>query len=64
MITTIKWNTIVNTYKGEWIALSDDEKTVVASATTLKAAKEKAKKKGLESPLMFKVPTKNTAYIG
>ena len=47
------------------MALKDDEKTVIASGKTLKDALEKVKKMGYKTdPILFRVPTQTTPYIG
>lgn len=60
----IDWTKIFNKYKGLWVALKDDNKTVVASGKTVKEVMEKAKKRGFQEPILFKVPTKIVLYIG
>lgn len=55
---------ICKKYKGFWVALKDDEKTVVAAARTVKKVMEKAQKKGFEQPILFRVPTKIVPYVG
>ncbi len=51
-------------YKGLWVALNDKWDIVISSDKDVKKARDKAIKKGFKEPTMFKVPTKNTAYIG
>lgn len=46
------------------MALREDEKTVVGSGKTLKAAVEQAKKKGYEHPIVTRLPKEMTAYVG
>ena len=58
------WTQIYEKYKGLWVALLNDEVTVVGSGETAKEALEKAQKKGYKSPIMFRVPTKIIPYIG
>ena len=60
----IDWTKIYKKYKGLWVALKKDNKTVIASGKTLKEAIEKAKKKGYKEPILFKVPTEILPYIG
>jgi len=61
---TIDWTKIYEKYKGLWVALLDDEKTVVGSGKTLKEALEKAQEKGHEKPIMMHMPTKIIPYVG
>lgn len=60
----IDWTKIYKKYKGLWVALKDDEKTVVGSGKTVKKAWEEAQKKGYENPILFRVPTKIISYVG
>lgn len=58
------WTNIYKNYKGLWVALLDDEVTVVGSGKTLKEAAEEAEKKGYTNPIFFRVPTEVLPYIG
>lgn len=60
----INWMDIFQRYKGLWIALKSDEKTVVASGKTAKEAWEKAQKKGLRKPILTRMPPKLVSYVG
>lgn len=60
----IDWTKIFKRYKGLWVALLDDEVTVVGSGKTAKEALEKAQEKGYEKPIMFRVPTEIIPYVG
>ena len=60
----INWTNICKKYRGQWVALKDDEKTVVASGKTAKQAWEKAQDKGYKKPIMFRVPTEIIPYVG
>lgn len=53
-------------YKGKWVALKDFESNpeVVAYATALKDAMEKAKQKGFSLPLMMQIPKKLLPIVG
>lgn len=44
-MTAINWSSIFKRYRGLWVALAQDEKTVLAAAKTAKDAFNKAKKK-------------------
>ncbi len=55
---------VIKKYKGKWVALKDDEKTVVATGKTVKEALESAKKNGFQKPILFRVPTRIMPYIG
>lgn len=60
----INWGTIYKKYKGRWIALKKDEKTVVASGKTAKAAYSKAIQSGLKNPILSFVPLTLVSRIG
>ena len=59
----IDWTLIYQKYKGKWIALAKDEKTVLASGDDLVSVQEKAKEK-TETPILFHVPSKILPYVG
>lgn len=58
------WTKLFKDYKGQWVALKDDEITVVAHDRAASKVIEKAEKKGYVKPILFKVPSKNLTYIG
>jgi len=60
----IDWTKIYKKYKGYWVALKDDEKTVIASGKTAREALKRAKKEGYKKPILFRVPTEIIAYVG
>lgn len=60
----IDWTKIYKKYKGLWVALKKDRKTVIASGKTVKEVMEKAQKKGYKMPILFRVPTEIIPYIG
>jgi len=60
----IDWTKIYKKYRGLWVALEDDEKTVISSGKTAKKAWDDARKKGYEKPILFRVPTEIRAYVG
>jgi len=60
----IDWTQICKKYKGLWIGLKKDQKTVVASGKTAIEVMEMAKKRGYPKPILFRVPTKILPYIG
>lgn len=63
-MVVIDWTNICKKYKGLWVALKDDKKTVVASGETVKEVMQKAQKKGFKEPILFHVPTKILPYVG
>ena len=60
----IDWAKIYKKYKGLWVALDKDEKRVVAYDKEAKKAFEKAQKKGVKVPILFKIPTEIIPYVG
>ena len=61
---TIDWTNIYKKYKGLWVALKDDEVTVISSGKTLDEAAQKAEKKGFKDPIFYSVPKKLTYFVG
>ncbi len=49
----IDWTQLVRQYKGLWVGLKDDEKTVVASGKTVKEVLEASKREGIEHPSKY-----------
>ncbi len=60
----IDWSKIYKKYKGLWVALKDDHKTVVGSGKTLEKALEIAKGKGFRNPFVTKVPEEVIPFVG
>jgi len=60
----IDWTKIYNKYKGLWVALEDDEKTVIASGKTAGEAWGKAQKKGYSKPILTRMPEDLIPYVG
>jgi len=60
----IDWTKIYEKYKGLWVALRNDEKTVVASGKTAKEAWQKAQEKGYKKPILTYMPEKLVSYVG
>ncbi len=60
----IDWTEIYKKYKGLWVAFKKDKKTVIASGKSVKEVMEKAKGKGYDEPIIFRMPTKIVPYIG
>lgn len=60
----IDWTKIYHQYKGLWVALQDDERTVVASGKTAKEVLGQAHEKGCPKPILFRVPTEIVPYVG
>lgn len=60
----IDWTNITKKYAGQWVAFKADEKTVIASGKTLKAAHRQAVEKGYAKPIMSFVPKNDMTFVG
>lgn len=60
----IDWTQIYEQYRGLWVALLDDEQTVVGSGKTAKEAFEEAQRKGCEKPILARMPEELVTYVG
>jgi hypothetical protein len=60
----IDWTKIYKQYRGLWVALKDDEQTVIASGKTAKEAWEKAREAGYEKPILTPMPATLDTYVG
>ena len=60
----IDWTHIYKQYKGKWVGLKNDHKTVIASGRTVQEVIAQAKQKGIDTPELFKVPKKSLLYVG
>ena len=58
------WTIICKKYKGLWVALKDDEQTVIASGATVQDVMVKAAQKKYKVPILFRVPTEIIPYVG
>ena len=61
---TKDWTQIFKRYKGQWVALDDDEETVLASGQTAKQALAAAQEQGYRRPILSRVPDELVTYIG
>lgn len=61
-MTAIDWTKIYKKYKGLWVALKDDEQTVISFGKTLQETANKAKDKGFKKPIFMKIP-QNVGYF-
>lgn len=60
----IDWTKIYKRYRGLWVALKDDEETVVGAGKTAKEALAEARAKGYNDPILHRVPTEVLPYVG
>jgi hypothetical protein len=51
-------------YKGQWVALKADRETVIAAGPTLRQALDAAQEKGVERPILTRMPKKIRSFIG
>ena len=58
------WTKLVKAYKGLWVALAEDETTVLGAGKTVRVALDAAKKKSNKMPFLTHVPEKIVSYIG
>ncbi len=63
-MTGINWTKLYKKYKGMWVALLDDEITVVGYGKTLKQAHNMAVKKGYDHPIFTRMPPHLGPMIG
>ena len=60
----IDWSTIFKKYKGLWVAFAEDERTVVGSGKSAKSALAAAARRGVDRPVLMKMPLKLVSYVG
>lgn len=60
----IDWTKMQRKYKGLWVALKEDEETVLASGKTAKEAWEGAIEKGYAKPILARMPDRLISYVG
>ncbi|KKU68688.1 MAG: hypothetical protein UX89_C0002G0013 [Parcubacteria group bacterium GW2011_GWA2_47_16] len=58
------WTKLYKKYKGLWVALAEDEETVLGVGKTVKEAVESAKAKTDRTPFLTRVPKTLAAYVG
>lgn len=63
-MAAIDWTEIYKRYKGMWVALKDDEQTVISSGKTLIETLKKAEKKGFKDPIFMNVPKRLLPFVG
>ena len=51
-------------YAGLWVGLKKNTNVVVASGKTVVEVINKSNKKGVKDPMLFKVPSEITPYVG
>jgi len=58
------WSKLYRKYKGLWVALANDELTVLGVGKTVKEAVEKAKRKSSQTPILTRMPETLDAFAG
>ena len=58
------WTKLYKKYKGLWVALAEDEETVLCVGKTVREALEQAKKKTTKTPFLTRMPENLAAYVG
>lgn len=58
------WTHLFRKYKGQWVALKEDEKTVISAGSTAVEVLATAKTKGYTDPILTRVPSKMVSLIG
>jgi hypothetical protein len=53
----INWTALFEKYKGLWVALKDDQQTVIAAGRSLKQVRLEAARNGYSDPIFHRVPT-------
>ena len=57
------WTKLVKAYKGLWVALAEDETTVLGAGKTVQAALFAARKKSPKMPFLTRVPERIVSYV-
>ncbi len=60
----INWTEIYKKHQGLWVALKQDEETVIGSGKTLVEALQSARENGYENPIMTRMPRNLSAFVG
>jgi hypothetical protein len=60
----IDWTEIYQNYKGRWVALEDDEQTVVGSGESAREVLDDAREKGYEQPILTRMPEDLIPFVG
>lgn len=60
----INWTNLQKKYKGLWVALAENEVTVIASGKTAREALERAKTKSKQTPILTRMPEKISSFVG
>ena len=58
------WTHICREYRGRWVALADDEETVIAAAGDVPSVLALSAERGHRDPLLFRVPDEIVDFVG
>jgi hypothetical protein len=58
------WSMLFAKHRGQWVALADDEVTVVAAGPTAKDALAASAARGAPDPILYRVPDTRDAFVG
>jgi hypothetical protein len=61
---TKDWSQLFANYRGQWVALADDEVTVLAAALTATEALAASASKGTPAPILYRVPDNLDTFVG
>jgi hypothetical protein len=61
---TKDWSKLIANYRGQWVALADDEVTVLAAALTAKEALAASTSKDAPAPILYRVPDNLDTFVG
>ena len=60
----IDWTQTYEKYKGLWVALKDDDETVVGSGGTAREALDSAIQNGYQEPILTRMPETLMPFVG
>ncbi|MBI2444701.1 MAG: hypothetical protein HYV42_05710 [Candidatus Magasanikbacteria bacterium] len=60
----VDWSKIWEKYKGMWVALAEDETTVVGVGQTAREASDQAEQGGHVNPILTRMPERLVTYVG
>jgi hypothetical protein len=58
------WSVMCAEYRGRWVALADDEETVIAAGSDVPAVLALSAQRGHADPLLFRVPNEIVDFAG
>lgn len=59
----VDFSDLPENYQDKWVALSADEKEVIAHGDSLAETIKESEKKGEKKPVMLKMPSKSGSYV-